>query len=85
MAGSGATSLRTLRNQSSCNGTRSLGSILASDAGSGSGSIVRLAKWNAFYKRESTEDFFNNVLQIKRGSFSNYDRYRNIHTFSFGR
>ena len=75
MAGGGATSLRTLRNQSSCNGTRSLGSILASSAGSGSGSVVRLAKWQAGYNGVSTEDFFKNVLHIKRGSFSNYDRY----------
>ena len=84
MAGGSATSLRTLRNQSSCNGTRSLGSILASDAGAGSGSVVRLAKWYAGYYGISTTDFFKDVLQINEGSFSRYDRYKNV-SFSFSR
>lgn len=38
--------IRTLRNQSGTNGSRTLGSILASDGGSGAGSIRRMYAWN---------------------------------------
>lgn len=83
MAGGGATSIRTLRNQSGTNGQRTLGSILASDAGNGAGSIARLAKWDASYYGRSTTDFFQQILKITPGGFNNYDRYKNMKSISF--
>jgi hypothetical protein len=71
--------IRTLRNQSGTNGQRTLGSILASDAGNGAASIARLSKWYAFYGSGSGTNeipgFFTNVLGIKKGSLSNFAQY----------
>lgn len=68
--------IRTLRNQSGTNGQRTLGSILASDASNGAGSIARLAKWYAFYgPANEAPGFFTNVLGIKKGSLSNFSQY----------
>ena len=66
--------IRTLRNQSGSNGSRSLGSILASDSGAGAGSIRRLYGW---YRKNKpglnpfTQIFGINRSQIKtRGQWS---------------
>jgi hypothetical protein len=68
--------IRTLRNQSGTVGQRTLGSILASDAGNGAGSIAREAKWYAARgPGYGTRSFFTNILGIKKGIFSNYNNY----------
>ena len=61
MGGTG--NLRTLRNQSGSNGSRTLGSILASDGGSGAGSIRRLYGWYA--KNNDKDNFFPQVFGMK--------------------
>ena len=76
--------IRTLRNQSGTVGERTLGSIIASDSGNGAGSIARLAKWYSSYYGISTRDFYQQSLQIKKGSFSQYDRYNNNMLFNMG-
>jgi hypothetical protein len=68
--------IRTLRNQSGTNGQRTLGSILASDAGNGAGSIARMAKWYSYRGPvNGTPGFFNKVIGLKKGSFSNFSNY----------
>ena len=70
--------LRTQRNQSSCNGFKTLGSIIASDAGNGAGSIARMSKWYAAKgSGYQTNSFYNNVLKIKRGSVKGNGNYNN--------
>jgi hypothetical protein len=65
--------IRTLRNQSGTVGQRTLGSIIASDAGNGAGSIARLAKWYAAEgPGHGTPGFFTNILGIKKGSLSRF-------------
>ena len=71
-----AGSLRTLRNQSGTNGSRTLGSILASDASNGAGAVARMAKWYAAEgPGHDTPGFFVNILNIRRGSLFYYDKY----------
>lgn len=52
----GHLALRTLRNQSGTNGSRTLGSILASDAGNGAGSIRRM--YTYFTAKGKQADFY---------------------------
>jgi len=68
--------IRTLRNQSGTNGERTLGSIIASDAGNGAGSIARQAKWYAARGPvNGAPSFFTNILGIQQGSLSNFSNY----------
>ena len=57
--------IRTLRNQSGTNGSRSLGSILASDSGAGAGSIRRLYAW--YRKNKPDLNPFTQIFGINRG------------------
>ena len=59
--------IRGQRNQSSCNGHKTLGSILASDSGNGAGSVRRLY---GYYTRNNTvQQFYQNILNIKYGQY----------------
>jgi hypothetical protein len=58
MGGTG--NIRTLRNQSGTNGSRTLGSILASDGANGAGSTRRMYSWYA--KNNRVADFYIQVL-----------------------
>jgi hypothetical protein len=59
--------LITRRNQSAVNGSKTLGSILASDSINGAGSVRRVYGW---YKRHSTVDnFYKGVFDINYGQF----------------
>jgi hypothetical protein len=70
MGGTG--NIRTQRSQSGTNGSRTLGSILASDSGAGAGSIRRLYAW---YKMQNanngTNQFYNSTFNINFGQFRN--------------
>jgi hypothetical protein len=59
--------IRTLRNQSGTNGSRTLGSILASDSGAGAGSIRRIFSW----QRKTNPDInaITAIFGINRGQF----------------
>jgi hypothetical protein len=63
--GGGTGNLRTLRNQSGSNGSRTLGSILASDSGAGAGSIRRT--YSYYVKNGLACEFYQNVFGIKCG------------------
>jgi hypothetical protein len=66
----GATgNLRTQRAQSGSNGSRTLGSILASDSGNGAGSVRRMYSW--YTRNGSPEQFYKTVFEIKYGQFRN--------------
>jgi hypothetical protein len=68
--------IHTLRNQSGTNGQRTSGSIIASDAGNGAGSIARQAKWYAARGPvNGAPSFFTNILSIKKGSLNNFSNY----------
>jgi hypothetical protein len=51
------------RTTSSCNGYKTLGSILASDNGSGAGSVRRIY---AYYAKNNQLNNFYNLFNIKR-------------------
>jgi hypothetical protein len=72
--------IRTLRNQSGTVGERTLGSIIASDASNGAGSIARLAKWYAARgpANGTPGGFFTNILGIKKGSLSRFSNYNGL-------
>jgi hypothetical protein len=71
--------IRTLRNQSGTVGERTLGSIIASDAGNGAGSIARSAKWYAARgPANGTPGFFTNILGIKKGCLSRFSNYNGL-------
>jgi hypothetical protein len=57
MGGTG--NIRTLRNQSGSNGSRTLGSILASDGTNGAGSNRRVYTW--YIKNSNIQTFFKQV------------------------
>jgi hypothetical protein len=61
--------LRTLRNQSAVNGSRTLFSILASDGGSGAGSVRRV--YGYYAKNGEVDKFYQMVFDIKYGQFKN--------------
>jgi len=54
--------IRTLRNQSGTVGSRTLGSIIASDGINGAGSIRRLYGW--YQRRNNVHNFFTGVLGL---------------------
>jgi hypothetical protein len=59
--------LRTQRNQSATNGSRTLGSILASDGVNGAGSVRRIY---GYYANNSTvTQFYQSVLGIRYGQY----------------
>lgn len=68
MGGTG--NIRTQRNQSGTNGSRTLGSILSSDSGAGAGSVRRLYGW---YKMQNSNgnvnQFYKSVFGINFGQF----------------
>ena len=60
-------SFRTQRNQSGTNGSRTLGSILASDGANGAGSVRRMYGW---YSRNSNiANFYPGVFNLHYGQF----------------
>ncbi len=61
MGGTG--NLRTLRSQSGSNGSRTLGSILASYASSGAGSARRVYAW--YVVNRSSDLFYKEVYGFK--------------------
>lgn len=66
--GGGGLVIRTLRNQSGTNGSRTLGSILAGgSSGSGAGSVRRMYSW--YIKNNSQDQFYQNVLNLNFGKF----------------
>ena len=66
MGGTG--NLRTLRNQSASNGSRTLGSILASDGASGgAGSVRRIFAYYA--SRGNISQFYETILNLRYGEF----------------
>lgn len=62
--GGGTGNIRTLRNQSGSNGSRTWGSILASDSNNGAGSVRRIYGYYARLGRQS--QFFEEVLSLQR-------------------
>jgi hypothetical protein len=65
MGGTG--NLRTLRNQSGSNGSRTLSSILASDSVNGAGSVRRIFHW--YVRTGNVDDFYNQILNLRYGKF----------------
>ena len=63
--GGGTGGIRTQNHQSGSNGSRTLGSILASS--SGSGSIRRIYVW--YRHNNNPSQFYNSVFCIKFGQF----------------
>jgi hypothetical protein len=61
MGGTG--NIRTLRSQSGSNGSRTLGSILASDAAAGAGSARRIYAW--YVVNRTPEQFYQQVYGFK--------------------
>ena len=60
--------IRTLRNQSGTVGSRTLGSILASDGGAGAGSVRRIY---GYYAKQQNQNIFNAIFGIQRGYLGN--------------
>jgi hypothetical protein len=70
MAGTG--NIRTQRSQSGTNGSRTLGSILASDSGSGAGSVRRMYGWyRSQNNNQSVNGFYKSIFNINFGQFRN--------------
>lgn len=67
MGGTG--NIRTLRNQSGSNGSRTLGSILAGGNSGGAGSVRRMYAY--FKKVNPNEPPFTSMFGINRGQFRN--------------
>jgi hypothetical protein len=67
MAG-GTGSLRTLRNQSGVNGSRTLGSILASDAGAGAGSVRRVYGYYVHHGMPPSS-FYKDTFNLDYGAY----------------
>lgn len=65
--------IRGRRNQSSSNGYKTLGSILASDSGNGAGSVRRLYGWYA--KNNLQSEFYQLVFDLKYGQYKNNAQY----------
>ena len=60
--------IRGSRNQSSSNGSKTLGSILASDGSNGAGSTRRI--YGAFIKNGNTvSSFYETIFNLKYGQF----------------
>ena len=59
--------IRGQRNQSSCNGYKTLGSILASDSGNGAGSVRRM--YGYYTKNGNVDKFYQSVFDIRYGQY----------------
>ena len=59
--------IRTLRNQSATNGSRTLGSILASDGSNGAGSVRRV--YGYYARNGDLSGFYQMVFDLKYGKF----------------
>jgi hypothetical protein len=66
--------IRTLRNQSGTVGSRTLGSILASDTGSGAGSVRRIYGYYAS-KNGGAISPFKSIFNINYGEFRARSQY----------
>ena len=62
--GGGTGNIRTLRNQSGSNGSRTWASILASDGANGAGSVRRI--YGYYARLGQQQEFFETVLHIAR-------------------
>ena len=65
--------IRGQRNQSSSNGFKTLGSILASDSGNGAGSYRRLYAYYA--KNGNISAFYNNALNLSYGDYKDRSQW----------
>lgn len=65
--------IRTLRNQSGTVGSRTLGSILASDGGSGAGSVRRM--YGYWANQNNGVSPFTEIFSINRGQFRNRSQW----------
>jgi len=61
--------IRGQRNQSSSNGYKTLGSILASDSGNGAGSVRRM--YGYYTKNNTVNDFYEKVFNLRYGQYKN--------------
>lgn len=61
--------IRTLRNQSGSNGSRTIGSIISSDGGAGAGSFRRVYGW--YERNNNITNFYSNVLNLRKGQLAN--------------
>jgi hypothetical protein len=64
--------IRTLRNQSGTNGSRTIGSIIASDSGAGAGSVRRIF---GFYQNQGYQNFYGHVLNLNYGGFKDRSKF----------
>ena len=72
--GQGGLAIRTLRNQSGTNGSRTLGSILVGgSSGSGAGSVRRMYGW--YVKNNSQDQFYNTVFNLNYGKFRSHTEW----------
>ncbi len=69
VGGSTTGSIRTLRNQSGSNGSRTIFSIMAGGATSGAGSFRRMYAYSVAKNNESVNQFYNNVLNLGFGTY----------------
>jgi hypothetical protein len=65
--------IRGRRNQSSANGSKTLGSILASDSGNGAGSVRRMYAY--YTKRGTVNEFYQRVFDLRYGEFKNRSQW----------
>jgi hypothetical protein len=68
--------LRTQRNQSGTNGSRTLGSILASDSGNGAGSVRRM--YTYYKKNGDLEQFYHSIFNLKYGGVNGLSQLKFI-------
>ena len=68
--GGGTVNIRTSRGTSSCNGYKTLGSMLASDSSSGAGSVRRMY---GYYTNKGLmpSGVYKNVFNINYGQYKN--------------
>ena len=59
--------IRGQRNQSSCNGYKTFGSILASDSGNGAGSARRI--YNHYVRTNTLPEFYQQVFNLRYGQY----------------
>ncbi len=69
VGGSTTGSIRTLRNQSGSNGSRTIFSIMAGGATAGAGSFRRIYGYSVAKNNESVNQFYNNYLNLGFGTY----------------
>jgi hypothetical protein len=69
VGGSTTGSIRTLRNQSGSNGSRTIFSILSSGSSAGGGSFRRMYGYSVAKNNESVNQFYNNYLNLGFGKY----------------